>query len=109
MQKITPCLWFDHHAEEAARFYTSLFPNSEITFLNEIPEGPSKGNAWVGFRLDGQDFVAFDGGPAFTFSLAISMFVRCESQGEIDRLWEALSDGGEILQCGWLKDRYGLP
>lgn len=111
MQKISPYLWFDDQALEAANFYVSLFKNSkinEISYRDETePELVGK-VMLVSFTLDGQDFVALNGGPHFKFSEAISLFVDCEDQREVDRLWEALLDGGEALQCGWLKDKYGL-
>ena len=95
MQKITPFLWFDGKAEEAMKFYVSIFKNSKIL-------------SPLAFQLDGQEFFAFNGGPHFTFTPAISLFVNCESQEEIDELWEKLSEGGEKGRCGWLKDKYGL-
>jgi predicted 3-demethylubiquinone-9 3-methyltransferase (glyoxalase superfamily) len=111
MQTITPCLWFDTEGEEAARFYTSVFPNSRIVNVSHYgsagprPEGTVM---TVDFELDGQSFVALNGGPEFTFSEAISFQVSCETQEEVDRYWETLSDGGEQGPCGWLKDRFGL-
>jgi predicted 3-demethylubiquinone-9 3-methyltransferase (glyoxalase superfamily) len=112
MQKIHPFLWFDTQAEEAAEFYVSLFPNSRITSVARYrPAGPGpEGSAMtVAFELDGQQLVALNGGPHFTFSEAISMVVNCDDQSEVDRLWAALTaDGGRESQCGWLKDRYGL-
>ena len=111
MQKITPCLWFDDQAEEAARFYTSLFKNSKVGRTTRYGEGgprPKGSVLTVKFRLDGQDFLALNGGPQFKFTEAVSFIVSCETQKEVDRLWEALSEGGEKVQCGWLKDRYGL-
>ena len=111
MQKIVTFLWFDNKAEEAAMFYVSLFKNSKIgavTRYGEAGPGP-KGTAMsVRFQLEGQDFYALNGGPIFKFTEAISMFVNCESQEEVDALWEKLSEGGSKSQCGWLKDRYGL-
>lgn len=104
-QKITPCLWFDGKAEEAARFYVSLFPDSEITGTTPGPDGAA---LVVQFRLAGQDFLALNGGPAFTFNEAISLSIDCASQSELDQRWDALSDGGSESRCGWLKDRYGL-
>ncbi len=113
MQKITPCLWFDDQAEEAANFYISLFPNSKIVDVFPYPEGsprPAGTAMLVTFQLDGEDFEALNGGPEFKFTEAVSMSVPCESQEEIDRLWDGLLEGGgEELECGWLKDRYGLP
>ncbi len=112
MQTITPCLWFDDQAEEAAAFYVSLFPNSRITDVSRYGEAgprPAGMAMMVNFQLAGQDFQALNGGPEFAFTEAISMTVRCETQEEIDRLWERLlAGGGEEVQCGWLKDRYGL-
>lgn len=111
IQKITPFLWFDHQAEEAARFYTSVFPNSRIVAVTRYGEaGPSpKGSVMtVAFELDGQKFVALNGGPIYKFTEAVSFLVNCENQQEVDELWEKLSDGGSEVQCGWLKDKYGL-
>jgi len=111
MQKITPCLWFDTEGENAARFYTSVFPNSKITEVTRYgsagprPEGTVM---TVGFELDGQDFLALNGGPQFTFSEALSFQVFCTSQDEVDTYWSKLSDGGQQGPCGWLKDRFGL-
>jgi predicted 3-demethylubiquinone-9 3-methyltransferase (glyoxalase superfamily) len=99
MQKITPFLWFDGKAEEAARFYTSVFKNSKIESITDMP---------ATFQLDGQKFMALNGGPMFKFSPAISFFVRCETQQEIDYFWEKLSAGGEKQRCGWLKDKFGV-
>jgi predicted 3-demethylubiquinone-9 3-methyltransferase (glyoxalase superfamily) len=111
MQKITPYLWFDTQAEEAANFYVSLFKNSRIVdvvhYDDATPDQAGRVMV-VNFQLDGQDFVALNGGPHFKFTEAISLFVNCEGQEEVDRLWEALSAGGEVQQCGWLKDKYGL-
>lgn len=111
MQKITPFLWFDNQAEEAMRFYTSIFKNSKIVSVmryGEAGRGP-KGTVMSGtFQLDGQEFIALNGGPHFTFSPAISFFVKCETQKEIDELWEKLSEGGEKQRCGWLKDKFGV-
>lgn len=97
--KITPFLWFDHQAEEAANFYVSIFNNSKIT---------SRSPMMVTFELDGQPFMALNGGPVFTFNEAISLYVNCETQQEVDELWHKLSAGGNTSKCGWLKDRYGL-
>lgn len=105
MQKITPFLWFDHQAEEAAHFYTSLFQDAKIVNTVLGPEGTAMS---VTFQLEGQDFMALNGGPQFTFTEAISFFVKCETQEKVDELWEKLSKGGEEGQCGWLKDQYGL-
>ncbi len=111
MQKITPFLWFDNQAEEAANFYTSLFKNSRIGSISRYGEGGPgvPGTVMtVSFQLDGQEFVALNGGPQFTFSPAISLLVNCETQAEVDRLWERLTEGGEEQQCGWLTDKYGV-
>ena len=111
MQKITPFLWFDDLAEEAARFYVSLFDDSEITDVTRYPEGaPGEPGAvmTVGFRIAGQEFTALNGGPQFPFTEAVSLYVHCEDQDEVDRFWSQLTEGGEESQCGWLKDRYGL-
>jgi predicted 3-demethylubiquinone-9 3-methyltransferase (glyoxalase superfamily) len=111
MQKITPFLWFDTEGEEAARFYTSVFPNSRIVEVMHYGEaGPRQAGTvmTVEFELDGQRFVALNGGPDFTFSEAVSFEVECETQEEVDRYWTTLSDGGEEGPCGWLKDRFGL-
>lgn len=111
MQKITPFLWFDGRAEEAANFYTSIFNNSKIEDISHYGEaGPRpEGTVMsVTFQLDGQQFIALNGGPQFTFTPAISFFVRCETQDEVDHFWEKLSEGGEKVQCGWLKDKFGL-
>jgi predicted 3-demethylubiquinone-9 3-methyltransferase (glyoxalase superfamily) len=111
MQKITPCLWFDTQGEEAANFYTSVFPNSKILNISRYGEagpGPEGQALTVSFELDGQEFTALNGGPQFTFSEAISFQVSCDSQEEVDRFWDTLSQGGEEGQCGWLKDRFGV-
>jgi predicted 3-demethylubiquinone-9 3-methyltransferase (glyoxalase superfamily) len=111
MQKIVPCLWFDDQAEEAARFYTSIFKNSRVGKIARYGEGgprPKGTVLTVKFRLDGQEFLALNGGPQFKFTEAVSFIVNCETQKEVDRLWETLSEGGEKVQCGWLKDKYGL-
>lgn len=111
MQKITPFLWFDGKAEEAMNFYVSIFKNSKAGSVTRYGEsGPgAKGTVMSAtFQLDGQEFFALNGGPQFTFSPAISFFVNCETQQEVDELWEKLSEGGEKLQCGWLRDKYGL-
>jgi predicted 3-demethylubiquinone-9 3-methyltransferase (glyoxalase superfamily) len=111
MQKITPCLWFDTEGEDAANHYTSIFPNSKITDIARYgsagprPEGTVM---TVAFELDGQKFVALNGGPDFTFSEAISFQVGCADQGEVDKYWNALAEGGEEGPCGWLKDKFGL-
>lgn len=112
MQKITPFLWFDGRAEEAANFYTSIFPNSKIVSMmrsGEAGPGPKGSVMSATFELQGQEFIALNGGPMFTFSPAISFFVPCETQEEIDKFWEKLSEGGEKKQrCGWLKDKFGV-
>jgi len=117
IQKFTPCLWFDSNAEEAVQFYTSIFKDSEITGITCYGQAGSQAAGrpegtvmTVSFRLDGQEFLALNGGPVFTFSPAISFIVNCRTQEEIDRLWEKLSEGGdkEAQQCGWLQDQYGL-
>jgi predicted 3-demethylubiquinone-9 3-methyltransferase (glyoxalase superfamily) len=111
MQKITPFLWFDGKAEEAMNFYVSVFKNSKVVRVTRYGEGGPgpKGTVMSAtFQLDGQDFFALNGGPQFTFSAAISFFVNCETQPEVDELWEKLSEGGEKQRCGWLKDKYGL-
>jgi predicted 3-demethylubiquinone-9 3-methyltransferase (glyoxalase superfamily) len=109
--RISPFLWFDHEAEEAAELYTSVFPNSRVhsvTRYGDAGPGP-KGTAMsVTFELDGQEFLALNGGPMFKFSPAISFFVKCRTQAEVDHFWERLSEGGTIQQCGWLQDRYGV-
>ena len=111
MQKITPFLWFDNQAEEAANFYVSIFKNSKILSISRYGEaGPGpKGSAMtVMFQLDGEEFIALNGGPLFKFTEAISFVVNCETQQEVDEFWEKLSEGGEESRCGWLKDKYGL-
>jgi predicted 3-demethylubiquinone-9 3-methyltransferase (glyoxalase superfamily) len=111
MQKITPCLWFDTEGEEAATFYTSVFPDSRIVEVARYGSaGPrTEGTMMtVSFELDGQPFTALNGGPDFTFNEAISFEVRCKDQEEVDYFWNALSDDGEEGPCGWLKDRYGV-
>jgi predicted 3-demethylubiquinone-9 3-methyltransferase (glyoxalase superfamily) len=111
MQKIIPFLWFDGNAEEAMNFYVSVFKNSKlgtITRSGDAGPGP-KGTVITGtFQIDGQNFYALNGGPQFKFSSAISFFVNCETQQEVDELWEKLSAGGETMQCGWLKDKFGV-
>ena len=111
MQKITPFLWFDNQAEEAINFYTSIFKNSRVLSVSRYGEaGPGpQGTVMSGtFQLEGQEFMALNGGPQFTFTPAISFFVNCETQAEVDDLWEKLSEGGETEQCGWLRDKFGL-
>jgi predicted 3-demethylubiquinone-9 3-methyltransferase (glyoxalase superfamily) len=111
MQKIVPFLWFDDQAEEAVAFYTSIFEDSQLVSVSRYGEaGPGRpGSVMTAtFELAGQRFIALNGGPMFQFTEAISMFVSCETQAEIDELWAKLTAGGEESQCGWLKDRYGL-
>jgi len=115
MQKITPFLWFDNKAEEAANFYVSVFPNSKVTNIARYDEASSKASGrpagsvmTVAFELNGQEFNALNGGPIFKFTEAISFVVNCESQEEVDKLWDKLSAVPESEQCGWLKDKYGL-
>ena len=117
VHRITPCLWFADQAEEAAQFYTAIFPNSRITRIARYSDagsdvhGRRPGSVMVvGFELDGQSFTALNGGPVFTFNEAVSLQVHCATQEEIDHYWEALSAGGDpgAQRCGWLKDRYGL-
>lgn len=112
MQKITPWLWFDTQAEEAATFYTSVFPNSrvlEVSRYGEAGPRPAGEVMTVSFELDGEQFAALNGGPEFTFSEAVSFQVACESQEEVDRYWAVLTaDGGQESQCGWLKDKFGV-
>jgi predicted 3-demethylubiquinone-9 3-methyltransferase (glyoxalase superfamily) len=111
MPKITPFLWFDTEAEEAAKYYTSIFPNSRITEVRHYGSaGPNEAGTvmTVAFELDGQPFVGLNGGPNYRFTEAVSFVVDCESQAEVDQYWSQLSDGGEEGPCGWLKDRYGL-
>ncbi len=111
MQKITPFLWFDNDAEEAMNFYTSIFKNSKlgrVTRYGDAGPGP-KGTVMIAeFQINGQEFMALNGGPYFKFTEAISLFVDCDTQEEVDELWEKLSAGGEKSRCGWLKDKYGL-
>jgi predicted 3-demethylubiquinone-9 3-methyltransferase (glyoxalase superfamily) len=111
MQKITPFLWFDGKAEEAVNFYVSIFKNSKvgsITRYGDAGPGP-KGTVMIAtFQLEGQDFIALNGGPQYTFTPAISLFVDCKTQQEVDELWEKLSEGGKTDRCGWLRDKYGL-
>jgi predicted 3-demethylubiquinone-9 3-methyltransferase (glyoxalase superfamily) len=111
MQEITPFLWFDGKAEEAANFYVSIFKNSKILSVSRYGDagpGPKGAVMTAAFELDGQKFVALNGGPQFAFSPAISFMVNCETQQEVDDLWEKLSAGGKEVQCGWLQDKYGL-
>jgi len=111
MQKITPFLWFDGKAEEAMKFYVSIFKNSRVvsvTRYGEAGPGPKGTVMSATFQLEGQDFFALNGGPQFAFTPAISLFVTCETQQEVDELWDKLSEDGEKDRCGWLRDRYGL-
>ena len=111
MPKITPFLWFDGKAEEAMNFYVSVFKNSKVVRVSRYGEagpGPKGTVMSATFQLDGQDFFALNGGPQFAFTPAISFFVNCETQQEVDEMWERLSEGGKKERCGWLKDRYGL-
>lgn len=110
-QRITPCLWFDGQAEEAAHHYVSIFKNSRITAVSRYGEaGPGvKGSVMmVAFELDGQGFTGLNGGPMFKFTEAISMMVSCEGQAEVDHYWDRLGEGGQPSKCGWLKDKFGL-
>jgi predicted 3-demethylubiquinone-9 3-methyltransferase (glyoxalase superfamily) len=115
MQKFTPCLWFDSQAEEAARFYTSLFKESKVLDVARYGESGAKVSGrpagsvmTVRFQLQGQEFVALNGGPLFKFTEAMSLVVNCETQEEVDHYWGKLAAGGEEVQCGWLKDRFGV-
>lgn len=115
LQKITPFLWFDNQAEEAVKFYTSIFKNSKIGKITRYGEagaeisGRQKGTVMtISFQLEGQEFVALNGGPHYTFSPAISFVVNCKTQEEVDKMWEKLTEGGQIVQCGWLTDKYGV-
>ena len=110
-QKLTPCLWFDTEAEAAAKYYTSIFPNSRILDVSHFGEaGPRPAGMvlTVSFELDGHEFTALNGGPEFKFNEAISFQIRCETQDEVDHYWAKLTEGGEEGPCGWLKDRYGV-
>lgn len=110
-QKITPFLWFDDKAEEAMNFYTSIFKNCEVVNVSRYGEaGPGEPGSvmTVTFRIEGQEFIALNGGPHFTLTPAISFFVHCETQEEVDDLWERLSEGGEKNRCGWLTDKFGV-
>jgi predicted 3-demethylubiquinone-9 3-methyltransferase (glyoxalase superfamily) len=113
VRKVSPFLWFDSQAEEAANFYVSLFPNAKVTrvtrYLEGAPGGKPAGSVMtVEFEIDGVTIVALNGGPHFKFTEAVSLTIDCDSQAEVDRYWKALSEGGEEGPCGWLKDRYGL-
>jgi Uncharacterized protein conserved in bacteria len=110
-RKITPFLWFDNNAEEAVNFYVSVFKNSKINNLSRYGQagpGPNGSVMTIDFQLEGEAFIALNGGPHFTFTPAISFVVNCDSQQELDELWDKLSTGGEEVNCGWLKDKYGL-
>lgn len=106
--RIHPFLWFDGQAEEAARFYVSIFENARIAHVEKTSTGPAEGGAIVEFELDGQRFGAVDGGPMYSFTPAVSFVVECETQDEIDYYWARLSDGGQTQPCGWLADKFGL-
>ena len=111
MQKITPFLWYDNNAEEAVSLYISVFKNSKITGITRYGDagpGPKGSVITIAFQLEGQDFIALNGGPMFKFTEAISLSVDCKTQQEVDELWEKLSAGGQPGQCGWLKDKFGL-
>lgn len=113
MESLGTCLWFDTQAEEAAKFYVSILPNSRITNTSYYPEGPPDpsraGTALtVSFILDGREFMALNGGPQYTFNPAVSLVVNCDTQDEVDALWAKLTAGGQEVQCGWLTDRFGL-
>ena len=115
IQKITPFLWFDNQADEAVNFYVSIFKDSRVGSIARYDEGAAKASGrpkgsvmTVAFELDGQEFVALNGGPLFKFTEAISFVVNCETQEEVDHFWERLSAGGQEVQCGWLKDRFGV-
>ena len=106
--KIHTCLWFDGQAEEAARFYISLFPESKLISVSPIADGPASGSAFVEFVIAGRHFTALDGGPMYRFTPAISFVISCQSQAEIDHYWAGLTSGGQAQQCGWLRDRFGI-
>ena len=111
MQKITPFLWFNNQAEEAMTFYTAIFKTSKVGEVRRYAEGGSAPKGAVmsaSFQLEGQELIAFNGGPHFSFTPAISLFVNCKTQEEVDELWDKLSEGGEKSQCGWLKDKFGV-
>jgi predicted 3-demethylubiquinone-9 3-methyltransferase (glyoxalase superfamily) len=112
MQKITPCLWFNGDAEDAASFYVTLLPNSRIDRVRrspaDTPSGPAGSVITVEFTLAGMQYIGLNGGPEFNFNEAVSFQIRCDGQQEVDRLWESLLDGGTEIQCGWIKDRWGL-
>jgi len=111
MQKISPFLWFDNNAEQAAQFYTSIFNNSRILSVMRFGDagpGPKGAVMGIAFELEGREFKALNGGPVFTFTPAISLFVDCETQEEVDKLWARLGEGGEPQRCGWIKDKFGV-
>ncbi len=108
MQKVTPFLWFNGQAEEAAKFYTSIFKNATITSVNRMDDTPSGNVSVVAFELDGQPFMALNAGPEFSFTPAISLYVNCDTQEEVDYFWSRLTEGGQEEQCGWLRDKFGL-
>jgi len=112
MQKITPCLWFNGDAEDAASFYVTLLPDSKIDRVYrspaDTPSGPAGSVLTVEFTLAGMQYVALNGGPEFDFNESVSFMIHCDDQQEVDRLWESLLDGGEAIQCGWIRDRWGL-
>lgn len=111
MPKITPFLWFDTQAEEAANFYVSIFPNSKINAISRYSDagpGPKGSVMTIGFTLDGQEFTALNGGPVFKMNEAVSFVVHCDTQAEVDHYWEKLTAGGTEIQCAWLRDRYGV-
>jgi predicted 3-demethylubiquinone-9 3-methyltransferase (glyoxalase superfamily) len=110
-QKITTFLWFDNNAEEAVNFYVSIFKNSKVlntTRYGDVGPGPKGTVMTIAFELDGQEFTALNGGPQFKFTEAVSLVVHCQTQEEVDHFWERLSEGGEKVECGWLKDKFGL-
>ncbi len=112
MQKVTTCLWFNKEAEQAAKYYVSLFKNSKVTQVTrnsiDVPGGKKGSVLVVDFKLDGEEFIALNGGVDFPFTEAISLSVSCKTQAEIDRMWKKLSKGGKEVQCGWVQDKYGL-
>jgi predicted 3-demethylubiquinone-9 3-methyltransferase (glyoxalase superfamily) len=111
MQKISPCLWFDGKAEQAAKFYMSVFKDSrilDVMYYNEAGPAPAGTVLTVTFELRGEEFIALNGGPMFNFTPAISFFVKCQTQEEVDDFWAKLSEGGQIQQCGWLTDKFGV-
>jgi predicted 3-demethylubiquinone-9 3-methyltransferase (glyoxalase superfamily) len=111
IQTISPFLWFDHQAEEAAKFYVSIFPNSAVGKTSRYTDagpGPKGSVMTVAFQLAGQQFTALNGGPMFKFTEAVSFVVNCETQEEVDKYWEKLSEGGQKVECGWVKDKFGL-